>query len=117
MTESYRRTNEPRPLEVESSTAGATGDDDHGRCISCGAEIDHYLGCPDDPNPDYEAEAELPERQSADRPMKIILRHKGHDPALICRPVGNGLCEPYIVKVGCEIDLARQGGLNVISAH
>jgi hypothetical protein len=29
------------------------------RCFSCGAEVDHYLGCPDDPNPDYEAEAEL----------------------------------------------------------
>ena len=26
-------------------------------CMSCGAEFDHYLGCPDDPNPDYEAEA------------------------------------------------------------
>jgi hypothetical protein len=28
-------------------------------CISCGALVDHYLGCPDDPHPDYEAEAEL----------------------------------------------------------
>ena len=32
-------------------------DDD--RCISCGAVVDHHLGCPDDPNPDWEAETEL----------------------------------------------------------
>lgn len=31
------------------------GDD---RCLSCGAEIDHYLGCPEDPSPDYEANAQ-----------------------------------------------------------
>lgn len=33
-------------------------DAEYDGCISCGAEIDHYLGCPDDPNPDYEAEQE-----------------------------------------------------------
>ena len=32
---------------------------EHEGCRSCGAEVDHYLGCPDDPDPDYEAEAEL----------------------------------------------------------
>jgi len=32
-------------------------EDDDGRCVSCGAEVDHHLGCPDDPDPDYEAEA------------------------------------------------------------
>lgn len=32
--------------------------DDRDRCIHCGAEVDHYLGCPEDPDPDYEAEAE-----------------------------------------------------------
>ena len=40
----------------------ATGNVDYGppdRCLSCGAEVDHYLGCPDDPDPDYAAEAEL----------------------------------------------------------
>ena len=31
MNTSSRRTNEPRPLEVEPSTAGATGGGDHGR--------------------------------------------------------------------------------------
>ena len=25
-------------------------------CLHCGAEVDHYRGCPDDPNPDWEAE-------------------------------------------------------------
>lgn len=33
--------------------------DEDGRCEACGAEADHHLGCPDDPDPDYEAEAEL----------------------------------------------------------
>ena len=28
-------------------------------CLHCGAEIDHYLGCPDDPHPDFEAEARV----------------------------------------------------------
>jgi hypothetical protein len=28
------------------------------RCVSCGSEADHYIGCPDDPHPDYEAEQE-----------------------------------------------------------
>jgi hypothetical protein len=41
---------------------------DDKRCISCGADVDHYLGCPDDPNPDYEAEAALPERASGGEP-------------------------------------------------
>jgi hypothetical protein len=36
-------------------------DDPDERCISCGAEVDHYLGCPDDPNPDYEAETKAME--------------------------------------------------------
>ena len=35
------------------------GDDPDERCLSCGARVDHYLGCPDDPDPDYEAEAAL----------------------------------------------------------
>jgi hypothetical protein len=35
------------------------GQYDDDRCVSCGAEVDHYLGCPDDPNPDYEAESEI----------------------------------------------------------
>ncbi len=26
--------------------------------------------------------------------MSVIMRHADHDPALICRPAGNGLCEP-----------------------
>jgi len=38
------------------TSAEADPDD---RCISCGAEVDHYLGCPDDPSPDYQAEAEM----------------------------------------------------------
>jgi len=38
------------------TSAEADPDPDE-RCISCGAEMDHYLGCPDDPDPDYEAEA------------------------------------------------------------
>lgn len=33
-------------------------DRDDDRCVNCGSVVDHYLGCPDDPNPDYEAEAE-----------------------------------------------------------
>jgi hypothetical protein len=48
------------------SEAGMTSDNiedldtlDDDRCVSCGAEIDHHLGCPDDPDPDYEAEAQL----------------------------------------------------------
>ncbi len=32
-------------------------DDDF--CPSCGAGVDHHLGCPDDPDPDYEAEQEI----------------------------------------------------------
>ena len=28
-------------------------DDEDRRCISCGAEIDHYAGCPDDPDPEW----------------------------------------------------------------
>jgi len=35
-------------------------DDMDDRCMHCGAEVDHYLGCPDDPDPDYEAESALP---------------------------------------------------------
>lgn len=30
---------------------------DH-RCPECHADVDHYLGCSEDPNPDYEAEVE-----------------------------------------------------------
>lgn len=47
-------------------------DPDHDGCISCGAEIDHYLGCPDDPNPDYAQEAELAERQAAEAPALLL---------------------------------------------
>ena len=39
--------------------------DEDERCVSCGADIDHYLGCPDDPDPDYEAEARLGYRERA----------------------------------------------------
>ncbi len=34
-------------------------DDPDERCRSCGAQADHHLGCPDDPDPDYEAEQEI----------------------------------------------------------
>lgn len=33
------------------------GPSDDDGCVSCGAEVDHYLGCSDDPRPDYQAEA------------------------------------------------------------
>ena len=33
-------------------------DDPWDWCLHCGAEVDHYLGCPDDPDPDFEAEEE-----------------------------------------------------------
>jgi hypothetical protein len=33
-------------------------DPDDDRCLSCGGVMDHFLGCPDDPDPDYEAEQE-----------------------------------------------------------
>lgn len=42
-----------------ASLAACYDPPDYQRCVSCGAEIDHHLGCPDDPDPDYEAEAEL----------------------------------------------------------
>lgn len=33
--------------------------DEDDRCLHCGAEVDHYLGCPEDPDPDYEAEVAI----------------------------------------------------------
>ena len=50
-------------VEREDYTAYAEEPDD--RCVSCRAEVDHYLGCPDDPDPDYEAEAEYLREQEA----------------------------------------------------
>jgi hypothetical protein len=45
-------------------------DSDDQRCLSCGAEVDHYLGCADDPNPDYEAEAEATWARELDCPAE-----------------------------------------------
>ena len=39
---SSRRTNEPSPLEVEPSTAGATGDDEQRECLECGEPLDRF---------------------------------------------------------------------------
>ena len=39
MAMSYRRTNEPRPLEVEGSTARATGGGDHGPVLRLCASL------------------------------------------------------------------------------
>jgi hypothetical protein len=37
---------------------GCHEDEPDDRCPGCGADIDHYVGCPDDPDPGYEAEAD-----------------------------------------------------------
>ena len=49
------------PVPIEDDSERCADDawweaDERQYCVSCGAEVDHYLGCPDDPNPDYEAE-------------------------------------------------------------
>jgi hypothetical protein len=50
---------EPLPDEWDDQTLAELRDG----CLHCGAEVGHYLGCPADPNPDYEAEAKLQAEQ------------------------------------------------------
>ena len=64
-------TNEPSVKKLSAQPAGATSANDHEGCISCSAEIDHYLGCPDDPNPDYEAEAEAEAELQTRRALRL----------------------------------------------
>lgn len=40
--------------------------------------------------------------------MRLIARHVDHDPNLICRPAGNGLCEPFMVVVPQPDDEASE---------
>lgn len=52
---------DPQPGATMTDTTDESCDhmwNDSDHCIDCGAEIDHHLGCPADPDPDYEAEAQ-----------------------------------------------------------